>query len=122
MQYEKSLVLHCRESQGDYQFMDLLTILNVPKFHPIHLHCFTYAYQMMQLWLAKFPNTHFGITSIIFKNLDFHLEFLILFCCLRILACYTIVREADYRLFLSISIFLWHNFTNILTNITRRLL
>lgn len=69
--HKKTLVIHCREPKGENtQFVNLLSSLDVPKFHSIHLHCFSYNVEMMNLWLDKFPNTAFGITSIIFKNLE----------------------------------------------------
>ena len=67
----KVIVIHCRDLDGQtHAFHRLLSLFqdHVPKFHPIHFHCFTYSTALMYLWLNSFSNTCFGITSVLFKS------------------------------------------------------
>ena len=71
VKFKKVLVIHCRDVKGQtLAFKQLLFLFkqHVPKFHPIHFHCFVYSTSHMYLWLGQFPNSCFGVTSILFKT------------------------------------------------------
>ena len=71
VKFNKVLVIHCRDVESQtLAFEQLLSLFeqHVPKFHPIHFHCFTYSTSHMYLWLDHFPNSFFGVTSILFKS------------------------------------------------------
>ena len=70
VKHKKVLVIHCRDVEGESLAYDqLLSLfkLHVPMFHPVHFHCFTYSTSHMFRWLDSFPNSCFGVTSILFK-------------------------------------------------------
>lgn len=77
--HSKVIVIHCRDKENEtHAFHDLLGLLqsHVPKFHPIHFHCFTYSTSLMYRWIGSFPNTCFGVTSILFKSFTQHAHLL----------------------------------------------
>ena len=81
VQNQQTIVVHCRDTEGQSDaFQQLLSVfkISVPKFHPIHFHCFTYSTRLMYLWIQNFPNSCFGITSIHFSSKfhESHIHFL----------------------------------------------
>jgi TatD DNase family protein len=58
----KPLTIHTREADQDIE--DILKA-EVPKDHPIHIHCFTDNPQLAKNLLDHFPNLYIGITGVI---------------------------------------------------------
>ena len=58
------IVVHCRGYGDEEAELDCLKIMRkeVPRFHPIHRHCFLGTPQEINQWLGVFPNSVFGIT------------------------------------------------------------
>ena len=75
IQYNKTIVIHCRDVPGSVEAFDKLLeifVSVVPKFHRIHFHCFTYGLSQLLQWLSHFPNSCFGITTVLFRNFSTH--------------------------------------------------
>ncbi len=59
---KKPLVVHSRDAEQDT--IEIMT-KNIPKAHPIHLHCFTGSPEMALALLEAFPNLCIGFTGCI---------------------------------------------------------
>lgn len=64
------ICLHIRDADEDG--LKILKKVNLPKNHPIHLHCFTGKWETCQQWIEAYPELKVGFTPIISKiNLTF---------------------------------------------------
>ncbi|XP_045202307.2 putative deoxyribonuclease TATDN2 [Mercenaria mercenaria] len=67
------LVLHCRSvgTESDEAWLTILMILkahrSVGREHLIHCHCFTGSRSLAERWIAEYPSTYFGFTSVVSK-------------------------------------------------------
>nr|XP_027224523.1 uncharacterized protein LOC113816668 [Penaeus vannamei] len=61
LEYNKPLVIHCRDAERD-----CLAILKelVPRDYLIHRHCFTEGWEEAREWLSAFSNLYLGITGL----------------------------------------------------------
>ncbi|KAF9471991.1 hypothetical protein BDN70DRAFT_887489 [Pholiota conissans] len=59
---KKPLTIHTREADND---TERILKAEVPKDHPIHIHCFTDSPEFAQRLLDHFPNLYIGITGVI---------------------------------------------------------
>lgn len=67
VELKKPVVIHCRGYGSADAEVDCLRLCTqiLPRFHPIHRHCFTGSRDELRAWLAIFPNTVFGFTSLL---------------------------------------------------------
>lgn len=58
------IIVHCRGYDFKEAESDCITIMRkeVPRFHPIHRHCFLGTSEEITEWFSTFPNSVFGIT------------------------------------------------------------
>jgi len=60
--FNKPIVVHCREAEYDC-FVIMKEIL--PKNWKIHLHCYTGDLEQAEQYMAHFPNLYFGVTNLV---------------------------------------------------------
>ncbi|PWW79513.1 Metallo-dependent hydrolase, partial [Tuber magnatum] len=65
---DKPLVIHTRDAPDD-----TLSLIreHVPKYHSLHIHCFTSTAKLARAILAEYPNSFIGITGVVtYKGLE----------------------------------------------------
>ena len=64
---KKTIVIHSRGPGATSLCLETMEEVGVPKYHPIHRHCFNGQVEEASEWLRRFPNTAFGFAGALLR-------------------------------------------------------